>query len=93
MRIKELTADTCVLMMILGVEEASRPGALIDPYDITKKVALLVCIAEYDNTSLNFGQSHLQIIMNVEFVLLEGLLVVRKAQAWDGNGDYGRDTV
>jgi hypothetical protein len=48
----------CVLVMILGVEEASRPGALIDPYDITKKVALLVCIAEYDNTSLNSGQSY-----------------------------------
>jgi hypothetical protein len=43
-------------LMILGVEEASRPVALIDPYDITKKVALLVCIAEYDNTSLDFGQ-------------------------------------
>lgn len=43
--------------MILGVEEASRPVALIDPYDITKKVAFLVCIAEYDNTSLNSGQS------------------------------------
>ena len=43
--------------MILEVEEASRPVALIDTYDITKKVALLVCIAEYDNTSLGFGQS------------------------------------
>jgi hypothetical protein len=43
--------------MIPGVEEASRPVALIDPYDITKKVALLVCIAEYDNTSLKFGHS------------------------------------
>lgn len=58
MRIKELTVHTLVLMTILGVEEASRPGALIDPYDITKKVALLVCIAEYDNTSLNSGQSY-----------------------------------
>lgn len=44
-------------LMILGFEEASRPVALIDPYDITKKVALLVCIAEYDNTTLKSGQS------------------------------------